>query len=445
VSVEPTRQVRHEQDFGPDSAYRLLTQANQLPTDNDLTDGWTLLIERFHEYPWPSELPAPGADSPWTAEDFAKIHLLLGDAAGNLKLARRAAAAPDPQVPTLEGLQAPIGYLAPSRETARLILVSAYVMAGEGRYNEAFDELFVGIRFGNILSRGGSLINHLVDMAISRMNTEAMWRIATRHDLPPEDMVRAARQLLELEAKAEPISEAMRCEAHAALSASLFELQASGTAGTGAATWLKATLLGLLCGSDSKAIRRDLVSTYQHAVVEVGKPCSAPLSPELQALTRRSRGLAPMLSYRDPIGHALASMLVPPVLGVRQSAAERSAVMRGTALFLAIRAYEVDHAAPPIELQDLVPKYLPSLPVDPFDGKPFRYVVGDVPEEWRPSEWGVYSIGRNGTDDGGLANRCVSTRYGKPLGGYSPDIVWLPFPFPRVKQAEEKREELFGN
>jgi ABC-type transport system involved in multi-copper enzyme maturation permease subunit len=49
------------------------------------------------------------------------------------------------------------------------------------------------------------------------------------------------------------------------------------------------------------------------------------------------------------------------------------AARRATALKLAARLYESDKGSLPASLDALVPKYLPVVPADPFDGKPFRY------------------------------------------------------------------------
>jgi len=51
------------------------------------------------------------------------------------------------------------------------------------------------------------------------------------------------------------------------------------------------------------------------------------------------------------------------------------AMERAGILKLALRLFEADNGKPAETLDQLVPKYLPSLPVDPFDteGKPFRY------------------------------------------------------------------------
>jgi hypothetical protein len=50
----------------------------------------------------------------------------------------------------------------------------------------------------------------------------------------------------------------------------------------------------------------------------------------------------------------------------------------------------------PATLDALVPSYLPTMPIDPVDGKPLRYVLRDG----KPV---VYSVGADGDDDGGRA------------------------------------------
>lgn len=70
------------------------------------------------------------------------------------------------------------------------------------------------------------------------------------------------------------------------------------------------------------------------------------------------------------------------------------AARRITAAAIAIRRYVDRHGKTPPSLDDLVPEFLQSIPKDPMDLKPLRYRNdGD--------SWSLYSIGENGTDDGG--------------------------------------------
>ncbi len=50
-------------------------------------------------------------------------------------------------------------------------------------------------------------------------------------------------------------------------------------------------------------------------------------------------------------------------------------VRAATVLKLAVRLHHAETGQLPAKLTDLVPKYLPSVPTDPYDGKPFRYRI----------------------------------------------------------------------
>jgi hypothetical protein len=86
-----------------------------------------------------------------------------------------------------------------------------------------------------------------------------------------------------------------------------------------------------------------------------------------------------------------------------------------TAVALAMRVYEVDRGRRPERLDELVPKYLPFLPKDPFasDGRP----IGYNPRTEHPL---LYSVGPNGVDEQG--------QYGLREDGYMDrDAKDLPF------------------
>ena len=55
-------------------------------------------------------------------------------------------------------------------------------------------------------------------------------------------------------------------------------------------------------------------------------------------------------------------------------------------------------------LDALVPQFIEKAPVDPFDGKPLRYIPGN-------NDAKIYSVGRDRKDDGGT-------------GDIEPDIVY---------------------
>jgi hypothetical protein len=68
---------------------------------------------------------------------------------------------------------------------------------------------------------------------------------------------------------------------------------------------------------------------------------------------------------------------------------------QATVTAVALKRYQLNHGNYPVDLNSLVPEFLPAVPLDPVDGQPLRY---------RPSADGtflLYSVGENGKDDGG--------------------------------------------
>jgi hypothetical protein len=61
---------------------------------------------------------------------------------------------------------------------------------------------------------------------------------------------------------------------------------------------------------------------------------------------------------------------------------------------MALRCYQSEKARLPVRLDDLVTNFLSSVPEDPFTGHPMVYHT-------QGTNWLLYSVGRDGVDDGG--------------------------------------------
>ena len=81
------------------------------------------------------------------------------------------------------------------------------------------------------------------------------------------------------------------------------------------------------------------------------------------------------------------------------------AIHRLTLIILAMRRFELVKGKLPVSLDELVPEYLSSVPLDPFDSAPMR---------WNAAKQIVYSVGSDLKDDGG-----TMAKYG---AGSEPDL-----------------------
>jgi hypothetical protein len=84
----------------------------------------------------------------------------------------------------------------------------------------------------------------------------------------------------------------------------------------------------------------------------------------------------------------------------------RTATYRATLVAIALSAYRGEHSEYPSSLGDLVGTYLGAVPIDPFDGRPFRYIPKPAEDDFV-----LYAVGRDQVDDGG---RPVDRRSNSP-------------------------------
>jgi hypothetical protein len=123
----------------------------------------------------------------------------------------------------------------------------------------------------------------------------------------------------------------------------------------------------------------------------------------------------------DPLARIAAFSMQPEALeAVARAGSRTTASLRAMECLLALRRRQISHQGASKDLASLVRgAALKAVPVDPYDGKPFRMGVGEG------GEIIIYSVGRDGRDDGG---RVDSYRDQKPGG----DLIY------RLPVIEEK-------
>jgi hypothetical protein len=121
------------------------------------------------------------------------------------------------------------------------------------------------------------------------------------------------------------------------------------------------------------------------AVAKLSPPDSLRATNEIDAINAKAKN-----GY-----YILSSLLLPGAGKLPFRDADASARSRITLVAIAVERFRHSHGDKlPESLQELVPNFLGSVPLDSFDGKPIRYrklLRGYV----------VYSVGRDGTDDDG--------------------------------------------
>ena len=260
------------------------------------------------------------------------------------------------------------------RQCARLLCLEAHVRAHNGDLSGAADSLRALLAVGKTLEREPILVSFLVHIAVDAFAVEQTRRLLDTAEFADDDLRAIQADLRSVDYVADLH--------HAMVSEQAFGLNCYNDLTVFGFSPAVAHLSKFVAPG-AKMRHLDLMAK---AIAETKKPWHEVfLSGSLTATTE--------LNTKNPFDRLVAQVM-PTVYIYFVAGANQ--VARTTSLDVAIAAelYRREQGKLPGKLNDLVPRYLPAVPVDPFDGNPLRYIVqGD--------DFVVYSVGEDLTDDGG--------------------------------------------
>ncbi len=125
----------------------------------------------------------------------------------------------------------------------------------------------------------------------------------------------------------------------------------------------------------------------------------------------------------------LSGLLMPAIDRVGMAAIRDQARLSCLHTALAAERFRLAHKRWPKDLKELVPGYLAQVPIDPFDGQPFKFAQ-------REDGIVIYSVDKDGQDNGGdIHKQSPEDDNPKDLGVrlWNPDHRRLP-PLPKKKE-----------
>jgi hypothetical protein len=291
-----------------------------------------------------------------------------------------------------------------AREIAAILHYDALNLAQRGKAREALRSCQAALNAGRSLDNEPFMISQLVrtrciDLAASRIE-----RILALGEPPVEDLAHM-QALVELEEGHPTALVGLRGER------AMVHVVLNGLADGGLPTSILLDRVGGVDWMDRAVIlwdargraRRDhpRVMELMGQAIDIARrpPHEQPaaetvLDREVRALASRSHLLRLTLPRMDKFTEACRRKL---------------AQMRCLMTMLAVERYRRAKGTWPAKLEDLTPKLLKKVPLDPFDGKSLRY---------SPVADGVivYSVGLDGTDDGGNIDRTNAVASGTDMG-----------------------------
>jgi len=299
-----------------------------------------------------------------------------------------------------QGYSTLMPHLTKVRAAERIMALAAWVDAEENRPHEASATIRQGLALARSLRNEPALIAALVEMAgVSISLSQGLTRVVARTQVSDEDL-KALQADIENDAETLSVRTAyegelaMFCDfvdsiidGRMTLAESLWSVRNPGATG-GVRRWLQrrgilnlATtwlIKGYLKADEANAIRWH-VRMSEH----LDDPGPAFLSDPSREFEEFSGG-----------PYILSRMMLPALSGGVEQCELTRARLRSAAAVLAALRFKRDTGKWPAMLDDLVPKYLSKVPIDPTTGLPLVYVV-------REDGILVYSVGENASDDGG--------------------------------------------
>jgi hypothetical protein len=305
--------------------------------------------------------------------------------------------------------------LSPQRSLASMIGLAAWLEERNGQDDQALQSAADILRLSDAVQQYfPCILENLVATAISALGTETAINLAPRLNIV--DSIAATRptgatrqQVLELISLLNDERSFQRGAKLALLGQRRVILDyrdaARKNAGHASLGWLQSPLLD----SDSAALL-DLYGRGATAFDQPNFPAALKTLPDISGITNPTIGVY--------VFHSFAHDHAGPLDQFVEIYFRRLTERRMAAIFLATYLWRADHPGQwPISLSELVPKYLPAVPNDPFSSPGAEIVY----KPNAPAGPIIYSVGEDGVDDGG------SEEASHPHPGFAalkPDNQW---------------------
>jgi len=304
-------------------------------------------------------------------------------------------------VPEINGLDDIFPYLSKWMTTAKILSVKARHDRLAGNHTEATATCITLLRFGNLIQKNPeSLVNYLVGKGILNLGLTQAQDLVGEKDFPLENLSKLADTLVSLGPFDSGVIRAFKGENK--LSALFFEQIQQRR------FWWKWThLFDYLFQLNRTTL---IYANLNRDAINNAPRCYADMKHFETGSERGFKNIFSLLTHPNGLGKILAELSVPTLAIPLTEKCRVECNVSATRLLVALNAYQKMEGQLPDNLQALVPEYLPSVPKDPFDGKPFRF---------SPALRIIYSVGKDLKDSGGS-----SLIPPDKLAGYSSPDRW---------------------
>src|ERR1017187_7825884 len=368
VRIEPLFPPLARKDLKPDNAAFLYLKAD------DLLTNYTPFKSHLKSEESMGQMEALLAGE--TSGDTKAIEHTLADCREALDLGREASDMSFCQMPLMTwDLTFPHRAL----QLARLLVADGKLAQRNGDSGRAITNYLAAVKLGTDCSKGGAILQSLVGTAIIDMGSQAIRAWILQTATTREATAGILESLSRDDHERTPYTETLRNELKFAKGEVRHQiLEEAGPWGRTLYSkrvtdcYLDAAFGDLIQESDTSFWQSDAKSVVERWLPEGRQPFLSPLN--------------------RPMQRVLIEILFPAIEGTRRRVTRAELDLTATEIVCAMKTYEIANGKPPEQLIGLVPKFLPTIPIDPFDGKPLRYRSDGT-------NWVIWSVGSDLKDD----------------------------------------------
>ncbi len=282
-------------------------------------------------------------------------------------------------------------YLRDWRGLARLKAMKGKYKLVEGRYAEATDSCLMLLRFGDMIRKDDAeyTINALLGIALTELGLDLARKIGRTPDVSMSKLYRLSDALVALGPYDAALANALKGE-YAIVDGGIGEMRdfVFGPAELYPLPSDRRNLRNVYYFFQPDVTRRRFVDHVMDIIDNISKPYS-----EVEFFDdEEPEGFFRQLFRPNAVGKYLVTNIMAPNKRILELKTETDTTLAGTRLIVACNLYRREKGRLPENLNSLVPEYLDSVPIDPYDGEPFRYFRAEAV---------VYSVGKNLEDGGG--------------------------------------------
>jgi hypothetical protein len=378
------------------------------------------VLEQAQSRPWTSEQIPPLAE--WVAANQKPLDLIVEAST------RPRYYSPSPTLLNNERnllIEVLLPHIQAQRTAGRALVARAMWHVGENRFEAAWQDILALHRLARLTSQGLTLVEQLVAIALSNSACDATISLLDRDGLTTEQVRLVQRDLASLTPFANVANSLDQLERAGALNAFI-------RMGTGDGGEMFTAISGVqdndfgnnvfnVVSVDWNLVLRETNRWYDRLVAAARQPdlfdrttALQQVESDMQLLVSEVRSpgnwVAGVISrqQRSKLVSSMMLGLFLPAVNAAVAAEDRANGTLGLVrLAAALAVYRAEHGNYPDNLDQLVPGALESLPVDIYHAKPFVY-------KRNGDGYLLYSLGGNGTDDGG-SNQQMRILKGRPI------------------------------